>query len=161
MVNIIIAIIILLIYTFVLIRIGGAMPSSLSASVYFINKNKRWIWTAVLFAVCFLCIPTIIEKSNENTQFLGFLAIAGLGFVGAAPLVPIKEDSLQLKVHEIGAIVCAVCSQLLLMFNCTWLLLFWIPYIVAGFIIGWKKWRTMIFFGELVCFANTFIYCLI
>lgn len=161
MVNIIIAIIILLAYTFVMIRVGGTIPPSLSASVYFMPKSKRWIWTVVLFAVCFLCVPTIIEKSNENTQFLAFLAIAGLGFVGAAPLVPFKEDSLQFRVHEIGAIVCAACSQLLLMFNCPWLLTLWVPFIVAGFIIGWKKWRTMIFFGEAVCFASTFIYCLI
>ena len=159
--NIVIAILILLVYTLVMIKIGGSIPPSLSASVFNIPTNKRWIWTVVIIAVCFLCVPTYIEKTSENTQFLAFLAIAGLAFVGAAPLVKFKDDKLQFRVHEDGAIVCAVCSQLLLMFNQPLLLLLWIPFIIAGLIINFKKWKTIIFFGEMVCFSSTFIYCLI
>jgi hypothetical protein len=102
-----------------------------------------------------------IGRTTENTQFLAFLAIAGLAFVGAAPLVKYRDDAMQFKVHEWGAIVCASCSQLVLVFNCPLLLLLWIPYVIAGFIIGWKKWETMIFWGEMVCFSNTFAFCLI
>ena len=167
MVNIIIAIIILLGYTLAMIKIAGRIPPSLSDSVFFLDKNKRWIWTIVLMAVCFLCVPTIIEKSSEDTQFLAFLAIGGLAFVGAAPLVKFKDDPMQFKVHEWGAIVCAACSQLLLVFNCPWLLLAWIPYFAVftwktmGAGQNWKTWRTMIFWGEAVCFSTTFAYCLI
>ena len=159
--NIIIAIIILLVYTLVMIKIGGSIPPSLSASVFNILTNKRWIWTIVLFLVCFLCVTTYIEKTSENTQFLAFLAIAGLAFVGAAPLVKFSDDKMQFRVHEVGAIVCAACSQILLVFNCPWLLLLWILFIVYGFVKGWKTWTTMIFWGEMVCFSSTFIYCLI
>ena len=159
--NIAIAIIILLVYTLVMIKIGGSIPPSLSASVFNLPTNKRWIWTVVLFAVCFLCVPTYIEKTSENTQFLAFLAIAGLAFVGAAPLIKFSDDKMQFRVHEVGAIVCAACSQILLVFNCSWLLLLWIPFIIYGFVKGWKTWKTMIFWGEMVCFSNTFIYCLI
>ena len=100
-----------------MIKIGGSIPPSLSASVFNLPTNKRWIWTVVIFTVCILVVPTYIEKTDINTQFLSFLSIGGLGFVGAAPLVKLKDDVLQFKVHEIGAIICAICSQLVLTFN--------------------------------------------
>ena len=159
--NILISIIILLVYTIIMIKIGGSIPSSLSASVFNIPTNKRWIWTIVLFAVCFLCIPTYIEKTSENTQFLAFLAIVGLAFVGAAPLVKFSDDKMQFRVHKVSAIVCATCSQLILAFNYPWLLLLWIPFIIYSFIKGLKTWRTIVFWGEMVCFTSTFVYCLI
>ena len=144
-----------------MIKIGGFILPSLSASVFNIPINKRWIWTVVLFAVCFLCVPTYIEKTYENTQFLVFLAIAGLAFVGAAPLVKFSDDEMQFRVHETGAIVCAACSQLVLVFNYPWFLLSWIPFIIYGFVKDWKTWRTIVFCGEMVCFISTFVYCLI
>ena len=159
--NIIIAIVFLLVYTLSMIKIGGSIPPSLSASVFNLKIKDRWIWTVVILTVCFLCVPTYIEKTSENTQFLAFLAIAGLAFVGAAPLVKFSDDKMQFRVHEVGAIVCATCSQILLAFNCPWLLLLWVPFIVYGFVKGWKTWTTMIFWGEMVCFSSTFIYCLI
>ena len=162
--NIVIAIIILLVYTLVMIKTGCSIPPSLSASVFNIPTNKRWIWTVVLFAVCFLCIPTYIEKTDINTQFLSFLSIGGLTFVGAAPLVKISDDKMQFRVHKIGAIICAVCSQLVLAFNCPWLLLLWIPYIIAFIKLNdfrAKGWNTKIFWAEMVCFSNTFTFCLI
>lgn len=85
--NIVIAIIILLVYTLAMIKIGGSIPPSLSASVFNLPTNKRWIWTVIIFVVCILVVPTYIEKTNINTQFLSFPSIGGLGFVGAAPLV--------------------------------------------------------------------------
>lgn len=159
--NIILAIFILLLYTLTLIKIGGFVPPSLSESVFYLPTNKRWIWTVTILAVCFLCVPTYVENTSENTQFLAFLAIAGLAFVGAAPLVKFKDNKLQFDVHEKGAIICAVASQLVLIFNQPVLLLLWIPFIIAGFIIKFKEWRTIIFWGEMVCFSSTFIYCLL
>ena len=165
--NILIAILILIIYTITLIKIGGQVPPSLSASVFNIPTNKRWIWTVVLFAVCFLCVPTYIEKTSENTQFLAFLAIAGLAFVGAAPLVKFSDDKMQFRVHEIGAIVCAACSQIHLVFNNFWLLFAWIIYLglFAWYTKDsgetWNTWKTKIFWGEMICFGNVFTFCLI
>lgn len=159
--NIVVAIIILLVYTLVMIKIGCYIPPSLSASVFNIPINKRWIWTVVIFTVCILIVPTYIEKTDINTQFLSFFSIGGLGFVGAAPLVKLKDDVLQFKVHEIGAIICAICSQLVLIFNYPILLCSWIIFIIPTIIIGWKNWRTKIFWGEMICFSNTFLYCLL
>ena len=147
-----------------MIKIGGSISPSLSASVFNIPTNKRWIWTVVLFAVCFLCVPTYIEKTDINTQFLSFLSIGGLAFIGAAPLVKISDDEMQFRVHKGGAIICAACSQLVLAFNCPWLLLLWILYIIAFIKLNdfrAKGWNTKIFWAEMVCFSNTFIFCLI
>ena len=158
--NIVKAIIVLLAYTIALCIKGGGIPPSLSASVFDLKKSMRWIWTVMLAAVCLLCVPTYIEKTGENTQFLAFIAIAALAFVGGAPLVKDTKD-IAYKVHCVAAVVCALCSQLVLVFNLPWLLLYWVPFMVAGFVIGWKKWRTKVFFGEMVCFASTFMFCLI
>ena len=68
---------------------------------------------------------------------------------------------MQFKVHEIGAIICAICSQLVLIFNYLIILCSWIIFIIPTIIIGWKNWRTKIFWGEMICFSNTFLYCLL
>lgn len=159
--NIVIAIIILLGYTIALCVKDGGVPSSLSASVFDLPKDKRWIWTVVLYAVCFLCVPTYVEVTSESTQFLAFIAIAALAFVGAAPLVADKTD-LAYKVHCWAAAVCAVCSQLVLVFNQPWLLLCWVPWVlVFVWVTKDKPWRTMVFWAEMVCFGSTFAFCLI
>lgn len=164
--NIVLAITILLGYTIALCWKGGGVPSSLSASVFDLPKSQRWIWTVVLYAVCFcVLVPfgsggvSFLDKVSENTQFLAFIAIAALAFVGAAPLVTDKTD-LAYKVHCGAAVVCAVCSQLVLVFNQPCLLLCWIPWIVAWFELC-STWRTKIFWAEMVCFCSTFIFCLI
>ena len=160
--NILIAVFILLAYTVVMIYLIGKVPPSLSESVFWLPKKYQFIWALVLFAVCFLCVPTYVERCSENTRFLAFLSIAGLAFVGAAPLVKWKEDPMQFNVHQWGAIVCAVCSQLVLVFNQPWLLLCWVPWVLA--FVWFSKdgpWKEIIFWSEAVCFASTFAFCLI
>ena len=160
--NTILAICILTGYTLMMIKAGGKVPSSLSASVFDLTMGQRWIWTAVICAVCFLCVPTIIDKTSEDTKFLAFIAIAALAFVGAAPLVKDTHD-IAYKVHCVAAVICALCSQLVLMFNNAWLLLCWIPFIAyeAWRHSHFRKWRTEVFWAEMTCFASTFAYCLI
>lgn len=166
--NIIIAIVILLSYTIALCVRGGGVPSSLSASVFDLPKSKRWIWTVMLYAVCFcVLVPfgmggvSFLDKVSENTQFLAFIAIAALAFVGAAPLVADKTD-LAYKVHCVAAVVCAVCSQLVEGFNLSWMLLCWLPWVmVFVWITKDHPWRTLVFWAEMVCFYGTFAYCLI
>ena len=161
--NILFAAIILLVYTLVLCKRIGDVPPSLSASVFAMPQSRRWIWTVVLYAVCFLCLMpwpwSYLDKVSENTQFLAFIAIAALAFVGAAPLVK-DNQTLAYKVHCTAAIVCAVCSQLVLVFNNAWLLLLWLPWI---YWFVWKTrssvWETQTFWAEMVCFASTLIFC--
>lgn len=162
MVQITITFLTLLVYIVVLSIYGGRIPPSLSDSVFYLKQEKRWIWTLFLFIFSFLTIPVAIEVADENTKFLAFLAIAALAFVGAAPLVRDTSD-IAYKVHCWAAAICAACSQLLLLFNSYWFLLLWVPW---GITLLWfkcrsQKWRTMVFWGEMVCFTDTLIFCLI
>lgn len=169
--NIVLAIIILLGYTISLCIKGGRIPSSLSASVFNLPTNKRWIWTVVLYSVYFLVLypvdilpysVSILDKASENTRFLIFIAVAALAFVGAAPLVKDKTD-LAYKVHCVSAVISAVASQIFLGFNNWIILLLWIPFIFAFSIYYNKKanFRTKVFWAEQVCFSGIFVYCLI
>lgn len=142
-----------------MIKDEGRIPSSLSATVFSMDKKDRWIWCIVIWAVVFICLPTYIGKTGENTRFIAFLAMDGLLFVGGAPLTIKDED----KMHCGAAVVCALCSQLVLVFNQPWLLLVWVPW-VAAFVRVTKdnvQWRTATFWADMVCFANTFAFCLI
>ena len=162
MISICCAIIILLAYIVCLCYRGGGVPSSLSATVFDLPVGWKWLWTIVIYAVCFLCVPYYVEVTEENTQFLAFIAIAALAFVGAAPLVKEKAD-LSYKVHCGAAVVCGVCSQVVLALNLPILLLlwpFWVAFLVFTHLQG-NKWPTKTFWAEMVCFGSTFIYCLV
>lgn len=114
---------------------------------------------AVPVRIAVWCV--VLGKVSENTQFLAFIAIAALAFVGAAPLVADKTD-LAYKVHCMAAVVCAVCSQLVLMFNMPLMFLCWVPFAVAFvWVTKDKPWKTLTFWAEMVCFGSTFAYCLI
>jgi len=162
MITICCAIIVLLAYIVCLCYRGGGVPSSLSATVFDLPTGWRWLWTVVIYVVAFLCVPHYIEVTGENTQFLAFIAIAALAFVGAAPLVKDKTE-LAYKVHCGAAVVCGVCSQLVLAFNLpvlSFLLVFWLAFDVFTKLQG-NKWPTKTFWAEMVCFGSTFIYCLV
>ena len=161
--NILLATIILLVYTLILCKKIGGVPPSLSASVFALPYSRRWIWTAMLYAVCFLVLMpwpwSYLDKVSENTQFLAFIAIAALAFVGAAPLVKDKAD-IAYKVHCVSAVICAVCSQLVLAFNGAAALFVagWCVWLVAWLHFG-KDWQTKTFWAEMVCFGSTLLFC--
>ena len=157
-----IAIALLAAYIVTLCVVNKEIPSSLSASVFYLPKTGQWLWTAVIVAVVFLVAPTLISKTSESTQFLAFIACAGLLFVGGAPLVKDKSD-MAYHVHMGGAIACAVASQILLAFNAPWLLLLWAFWIGDAIYTRahHNQWRTAVFWAEMTCFCDIFIFCII
>ena len=162
MITICCAIVILLAYIVCLCYRGGGVPTSLSATVFDLPTGWRWLWTVVIYAVCFLCVPHYIEVTSEDTRVAAFAAIAALAFVGAAPLVEDKADMAYL-VHCCAAVMCGVCSQVVLALNLPILLLlwpFWVAFLVFTHLQG-NKWPTKTFWAEMVCFGSTFIYCLV
>lgn len=84
----------------------GIQPS-ISQSYYALPENKRILFT--LFCWGF-AIPAIILGSN----FLMFIAGAGIGFVGAAAQIRRKLDH---QVHNIGAAVAVLASQASIFFD--------------------------------------------
>ena len=106
-----------------------------------------------------LIAPVLIEVTFEPYRWIAFLASVGLLFVGGAPLVHDKKE-MAYKVHTAGAIVCALSAQVLLLLSCWYLLLLWIPYVVVFVAKGGSLWRTKVFWAEMVCFLNTYAYCI-
>lgn len=147
--------VILFSYVFFIIRKFG-VPESLSDSYYLLqdkypNKGYKWLFTIVCFITMFSVLIPWLEVSKESLQFLCFLSASGLGFVGAAPLF----KSYQQKIHESGAILCGLASQIWLFSNCYgWLtalcgLLMAIPYL--------KQKRNFIFYAEMTAFLSTYL----
>lgn len=129
---------------FVIAKFG--IPKSISETYYLLGK-MGWLFQVTLFSVAFLVVPTLIDMSSENTQFLAFLACAGLAFVGAAPLFKRKFDG---KVHYVSAAMC--CGGLVLwqVFNACWVvplicfLTVLIPMIKDGKRMWWLEIATII-----------------
>ena len=86
--------------------------ASISATFYRL-EHKNW-FMATTWLTAGLLMPAILEVSRPDTEFLAFLACAGMFLVGAAP--NFKED-FEGDIHELGAICCIVGSQLWVMFN--------------------------------------------
>ena len=101
---------------FVVCKFG--IPQSISDTFYLLGK-KGWLFQLTLAVTAFCMMPSLIDASSENTQFLAFLACAGLAFVAFAPLF--KMD-LEGKVHFVSAYIC--CGSLVLwqVFNASWLI---------------------------------------
>ena len=157
-IQIILAILLLFGYTVTFCVKTGGVPSSLSASVFDLPVNKRWIWTVMLYAVVLLCLVPYIGKVDSG-QTAAFVALAGLGIVGAVPLVAGSGKDVGYWVHCGAAMMCGFCSQMVLVFNAPLLLLCWVPFVIAWMIAG--KWRTLTFWAEQVCFVSTFAFCFI
>lgn len=156
------AIIILVLYTIILCVVNKQIPNSLSASVFALPPSGSWLWTVVIGGVSFMTMPTLIKVTPDTWRFLAFISCAGLAFVAVCPLIPDKTD-LTYKIHMAGAITCAVASQLLVAIVKWWLLLGWLPWIIAFIWItkDHSRWRTQVFWAEMTCFAISFGYCML
>lgn len=98
----------------VLIRFG--IPKSISETYYLLGK-QGWLFQIALWGTAFTAVPMLIERSSEDTQFLAFLACAGLAFVAAAPLFKMELEG---KVHYVSAAICCVGLVLWQVFNACW-----------------------------------------
>lgn len=100
--------------TFVIAKFG--IPRSISDTYYLLGK-KGWLFQLALFGTAFTVVPVLIDRSSENTQFLAFLACAGLAFVAAAPMFKMELEG---KVHYVSAAVCCCGLVLWQVFNACW-----------------------------------------
>ena len=65
-------------------------------------------------------------SKKPGTEWLAFLACAGMFFIGAAPNF---KDIVEGGIHKMGAILCLVSSQAWVACNCPWCLMVWIAYV--------------------------------
>lgn len=160
-ITIIIAITILVIYTVTLCVANKSIPNSLSQSVFMLSPSASWLWTLVMGFVAVAVMPKMLEVSGDNWKFLAFLSCIGLIFVALCPLSP-RKDGIEYEVHMTGAWMCAVSSQILMAVCNSWLMLMWVPWVIAFiWITKDSKWRTKVFWAEWTCFPITFTFCLI
>lgn len=112
-------------YTAVVSYKSGGIPSSISATFYRL-KHPYW-FCAVMWLTAGLLMPAILEVSTPGTEWIAFLGCAGMLLVGVAPNF---REEFEGKVHMGGAVLCLGGSQIWVAFNCPWVLLLWIVYIV-------------------------------
>ena len=117
-------------YTAVICARRNGVPGSISASYYDL-KRPHW-FTAAMWLTAGLLMPAVLEVSRAGTEYLAFLACAGMLLVGSAPNF---RESFEGRVHMAGAILCVAGSQLWVALNEPWCLAAWAAYVsctVAG-----------------------------
>ena len=137
--------------TYAIIKNKG-IPDSISATAYAVKYKKTF--TVAMCAVAALLLPELLNKTNEATQFLPFLAIAGLGAVGLSPDYR-NEGKFQ---HYFGAFLAATASQLTIALNDPKYLLGWLLFPIFWGLNGFKNTT---FWAEIICFLTMFLYILL
>ena len=150
---IIAAMTVIALYVGAMIYTGKQIPESISQTVFLLPRKGQWVFTIVMWVVGFSLMPVLMEKVSESTQFVAFFMIAGILFVGAAPLV-LKEKN---TVRYVFAAVSGIASQLLVALNQPLLLLTWFLYI--GYTLMAKDVSKNLFWVEVLCMLNIFALC--
>lgn len=141
-------------YVGAMVYTGRKIPESISQTVSLLPRKGQWVFTIVMWMVGFMLMPVLMEKVSEQTQFIAFLMIGGVCFVGAAPLVPKAKNT----VHYVGAVDAGIASQLLVALNQPLLLLLWFLYI--GYTLLAKDVSRNVFWVEILSTLNIFALCL-
>lgn len=151
---VVIAITVIALYVGAMIYTGRQIPESISQTVFVLPRKGQWLFTVVMWVVGFLLMPVLMEKVSEQTQFIAFLMVSGICFVGASPLV-LKEKN---TIHYVFAAVAGIASQLLVALNQPLLLLLWFLYI--GYTLLAKDGSKNLFWVEVSCMLTVFAFCL-
>lgn len=141
-------------YVGAMVYAGRKIPESISQTVFLLPRKGQWVFTIVMWMVGFMLMPVLMEKVSEQTQFIAFLMVGGVCFVGAAPLVPKAKNT----VHYVGAVDAGIASQLLVALNQPLLLLLWFLYI--GYTLLAKDVSRNVFWVEILSTLNIFALCL-
>lgn len=158
---VLIALCIFMSYIITSIGIFG-VPSSISDTYYLFESKKKnlgVIFTIMMFSLVFLFIAPFLDITPDNWQFLAFLSVIGIGFVGAAPLF--KKKGIDSIVHSYGAISSAIFSfmWIFICYPSTWHSVIQALIIVtAGVLISPTPFKnSKLFWGEMVVFLTMFI----
>ena len=110
-----------------IVTIKSGIPYSISETYYRIY-HKKWFTFVMLFTAITL-LPAALENSSENSQFLIFLSVVGMGVVGLSPNFIHGEKSEQIA-HYIGSGMLLIFSQCWVGCNLPWALICWIVYVM-------------------------------
>lgn len=122
---IVISILIIAAYTTAVCVKQKGVPYSISATFYAI-EHKGW-FRFTMWACPMVLMPAILEVSKPGTEFLAYLALAGMIVVGCFP--DYKADKFQHRGHIAGATMAILFSQTWAALNFWPMLLAWLPYV--------------------------------
>lgn len=138
------------------------IPNSISATFY--KLEHPYLFCATMWLTAGFLMPAILDISKPGTEWIAFLGCAGMLMVGAAPNF---TDDLEGNVHTAGAILCLAGSQLWVAFNCPWVLLLWIAYVVCTVVMMTRRvsgsfisdflWTKPMFWVEVTALMATFM----
>ena len=143
-----------LIYNIVLVKRNKGIPPSLSHSFYVFGGNPGgYVFYGYLVAMFAMLIVPMIEATPEKWEFLPFLALASLCFVGAA--ADFLEEKQTRTVHVLSAIVAAALSVL-------WCVAvgYWFIPLVLAVVVAYPIYKNpinKIYWLEIGCFVSVFI----
>ena len=145
----------LILITYLIIYvIKYGVPPSVSATYYKIN-NKLW-FSLCLISTSILLFPVLVQQVSEELQFLVFLTLGSIIFVGLSPNY--RDSNLLNNIHSISAYIALVCSQILvglvnpnILFIWILLFLYWIYYSIKhkSLKYGFSK-SNIKFWGEII-----------
>ena len=131
-------------------------PTSLSNTYYLLNEKRKGLglaFTFMMWLLCFSIVIPMIEITNENFEFLPFLTVLGIGFVGAAPLFKRKgKGSIEPYVHFTGATLSAV-GSLIWIFVCFpsyWTFLLANLFLMLIIMLVTRTEKSYMFYAEMV-----------
>lgn len=127
------------------------VPASISQTAYKLPHES--LFTLLMYAIGFLTVMPMMDACKDGTEVLAFLTIAGILFVGAAPLA--KHTNI--AVHMTAAVVFGASSQLMIALNEPQLLSVWVVCALWLMLIKGRHW---LFWIEIACVTDLLLYCL-
>lgn len=152
-----IASVILAVYIMTACIVNRSIPESISQLVKDLTTAGVWLWSTVMILTAVLTLPAALDAACENTQFLAFISCAALVFMAVTPLVN-NTSHISYTVHMASAYTSAAASQLLVLLNCPWLLMLWVPFFIFWYVFSQRRSFPWKFWSETTCFVITLIF---
>ena len=151
-----ISLIIFTAYVLLIILMFG-IPTSLSNTFYLLEGKIRGAGMAfilMMYFVAFTLVMPIINSTPDALQIFAFLPIAGIAFVGAAPLFKDRDSMM----HRIAAFTAAGGSifWVLLTHAYCWPYLLMAAIIFGSIMLLSKTVKCYIFWAEMVVFYSMY-----
>ena len=137
------------------------VPASLSAAVYDMPTVCTWAWTICMSLITAVGGPFLIAHVSNIALVFAIVSCVGMLTLSFNPQDKMKTP-LGLKVHNIEARVTAVSSQAILLVDKPELLLTWIPWVIAYWIMRafGHEWERKTLAAELICFGTIIAFCM-
>lgn len=154
-----ISVLITVLYVGTTIYIHKGLPASVSHMVFNLPRKYQFLWTLFIWAIAFGTCPALLDAMDGSMfQFVGFLFIASLAFIGTLPLIHNDPNT----AHSVLAVAAGVLSQLCVLIISPYWLLLWFAlfYFVFAPIPKWLEGKG-IFVLELFCYTTLILAILI